>query len=136
MKNLKDTVKYFAGWIPALFIFATSFYLSSQETIEQMPSFFGADKIVHFICFGGLTFWVCFALRIRKFSRIWIPVLIVSVYGILDEIHQSFTPGRSCSIFDWMADTSGAFMGACVFILTAAIIAKLYSGHKNKNLSN
>lgn len=110
-------------WIPALIIFSTSWYLSSQEHIEHMPSFWNADKLVHFVCFGGLCFWVSFACCTKNFSKVWIPVLIVSLYGIIDEIHQSFVPGRSTSVFDWMADTAGAFLGACVFLF---VIKKLF----------
>ncbi len=106
----------FLYWIPAILIFSTSWYLSSQETIEHMPSFWNADKLVHLLCFGFLSFWVAFACRIREKKAFWIPSVIVSVYGIIDEIHQSFTPGRSCSVFDWMADTLGAVLGAFVFL--------------------
>ncbi|WP_413083742.1 VanZ family protein [Treponema sp.] len=90
--------------------------------MEHMPAFWNADKIVHFVCFGGLCFWMTFACRTRRISRIWIPVLIVSIYGIIDEIHQSFVPGRSCSIYDWIADTGGAVSGALTFIAFLRIV--------------
>lgn len=114
-------------WIPALFIFGISWYLSSQETIEQMPEFWNADKFVHFICFGGLSFWVSFACNIRVKNMFWLPSAIVSVYGIIDEIHQSFTPGRECSVFDWCADTLGGVMGAFVFLLVLHLIGRFWA---------
>lgn len=104
-------------WIPAAFIFSASWYLSSQETIEGMPEFWNGDRLVHCLCFAGLSFWVSFACSIKSKKSLWLPVAIVSAYGIIDEIHQSFTPGRDCSPFDWMADTIGAVLGASVFLL-------------------
>lgn len=115
-------VKRILYWIPAALIFSASWFLSSQETIEQMPEFWNADKLVHLVCFGFLSLWVSFACRIREKRAFWIPSVIVSVYGIVDEIHQSFTPGRSCSVFDWMADTVGAVFGAFLFLLIFYLI--------------
>ncbi len=114
--NLKSYLKTFLRCIPSVIIISISWYLSSQEHVEHMPGFWNADKVVHFVCFGVLCMWLCFACRTKTFSKIWIPSLITSLYGIIDELHQSFVPGRSCSIFDWIADTTGAVSGALVFI--------------------
>ncbi len=82
-----------------------------------MPTFWNADKLVHCICFAGLAFWVAFAVgtKLPAQWRIALPMIIVSVWGITDEIHQSFTPGRESSVFDWCADTVGAIVGSLVF---------------------
>ncbi|MBO5099787.1 MAG: VanZ family protein [Treponema sp.] len=105
-----------------------SWYLSSLPTIEKMPSIINFDKVVHFVCFGGLagccTFWFNRKSWSEHFFRNFlICVCFVSFYGIIDEIHQSFVVGRSCSIFDWCADTLGAFLGA---FLGGVIIKKLF----------
>lgn len=83
-----------------------------------MPGFWNADKLVHCICFAGLAFWVAFGVwtHLPTKWRIALPIAIVSVYGIIDEIHQSFTPGRETSVFDWCADTIGAIIGSVVFL--------------------
>ena len=111
----------FLRWLPALFILCCSWYLSSQECIEHMPGFWNADKLVHCFCFAGLAFWVAFGLGIRlgRRWRILLPIVFVSLYGIVDEIHQSFTPGRESSVFDWCADTTGALIGSFVFLFVA-----------------
>lgn len=128
MNRLKKILR----WIPALFIFGCSWYLSSQETIEQMPTFWNADKLVHCICFAGLAFWVAFAVgtKLPTQWRIALPVIIVSVWGITDEIHQSFTPGRESSVFDWCADTVGAIIGSIAFFYFCKGI-DLYKMRKN-----
>lgn len=41
-------------------------------------------------------------------------IAIASAYGITDEIHQLFVPGRFCDPADWMVDTCGAALGALV----------------------
>ena len=105
-----------AKWIPAVIIVCISWYLSGKPRLTHLPTFRNADKVVHFFCFSMLSFWVAFACNIRTYKRVWIPSVIVSVYGIIDEIHQSFTPGRSCSLFDWGADTLGAVAGAFFFV--------------------
>ncbi len=103
--------------LPMIFILSCSWYLSSQERIEMMPGFDGSDKLVHLICFGGLAGSVCMALGQRGWRRVWLPILLVSVYGIVDEIHQSYTPGRTSSAADWVADTVGATLGTIAYVV-------------------
>jgi len=112
-------------WLPALFIACCNFYLSSQEHIEHMPSFWNADKLVHFFCFAGFSFWVAFATNIGSYKKTWLPTLIISLWAISDEIHQSFTPGRDASFFDWLSDTGGAFVGAVIFVF---VLTKIIPG--------
>lgn len=54
----------------------------------------------------------------------WAPAMacaLSSVYGVTDEFHQIFTPGRSCDPVDWAVDTVAAAIGAliCYFVLKA-----------------
>ena len=94
------------------------------QPIEAMPetTFVGVDKIAHFIAYAALGFAVAL-----MFPRNWwkkplamafIAIGIASFYGITDEFHQSFVPGRDSSIGDWVADTLGAITGtACYFFV-------------------
>lgn len=123
------TLKTLARWLPAIAITLTSIILSSMPTIRQMPTFWNADKLVHLVCFGGLAFWVAFATDNADRGNLYrwlIPVIITSLYGACDEIHQSFTPGRSCSVFDWLADTIGAMLGSWAYPLTTTLLRKLF----------
>ncbi|MBP5403044.1 MAG: VanZ family protein [Treponema sp.] len=113
-----------AKWIPAVVIVCISWYLSGKPRLEHLPTFRNADKVVHFFCFGMLSFWVAFGCNIKTYKRFYIPTAIVSLYGFIDEIHQSFTPGRSCSVFDWCADTLGAVAGAVFFVWICRWIEK------------
>ena len=118
-------LKKILKWLPAIFVAACNFYLSSQEHLEHMPGFWNADKIVHFFCFSGFSFWVSFACGIKSYKKTWLPTLIIGLWAITDEIHQSFTPGRESSALDWLADTTGAFLGAVIFVFfTTKILPK------------
>jgi VanZ family protein len=41
-----------------------------------------------------------------------ITFIFGSIYGISDELHQYFVPGRSVEFLDWVADTLGSTSGA------------------------
>ena len=117
-------MRQFLRLLPAALIMAVSCYLSSMPTVKVMPSFWSADKLVHVVCFGVFAFWVAFGCcspvsRHCGGRRLWLwlaPVLFVAVYGATDELHQSFTPGRSCSFYDWCADFVGAAVGSYVHL--------------------
>lgn len=115
---MKKIFKILLRSLPALLIFCCNWYLSSQEHVEQMPNFWNADKLVHCICFGALTFWAAFGIDNKTIKHTWLillPIIIVSLYGVIDEIHQSFTPGRDSSVADWIADTIGAILGSAIY---------------------
>src|SRR5215471_4038095 len=44
-----------------------------------------------------------------------LAVLATSAFGLTDEIHQSFVPGRRAAIDDWMLDTLSAALAIYVF---------------------
>ena len=74
-----------------------------------------SDKILHFIVFGILGLLTARGLRnvknrIVNENYISITLLICIVYGILDEIHQYFVPGRYFSWWDWVADILGVII--------------------------
>jgi VanZ family protein len=77
-----------------------------------MPHIANFDKVVHFFLFGLLATLIC---RIQSGWRMAIlAVAVTSAYGAMDELHQSFVPGRSCDVLDWVADTSGASLAVLI----------------------
>jgi VanZ family protein len=90
-------------------------YLSSR-TIQNLPMslfpFPHADKVIHFVEYSVLTsLWVMTLQR-----KYLLPVfLIVSVYGGIDEYHQSFVPGRDADIFDFLTDALAALV-VCLIV--------------------
>lgn len=45
-----------------------------------------------------------------------LAVLLASAYGLSDEFHQSFVPGRTPDVFDWLVDTVAAATAAFAIV--------------------
>jgi VanZ family protein len=79
------------------------------------------DKLYHIIAYGGLTFVLIRALCITCTTRLptslvlWAAAMTIA-YGTLDEFHQAFTPKRVMSLYDLLADATGAGIGAGVWL--------------------
>ncbi len=68
--------------------------------------------MVHIVEFGVLASLIYFALRDTNAGKHYLFALafvIAFLYGISDEIHQYFVPGRRADIFDVVANGIGAF---------------------------
>lgn len=79
-----------------------------------IPNF---DKFVHFVLYGGEALFLYLAIRWPgrpRFSlgRVLAIVGLMAVWGTVDEVHQTWIPGRSCDPEDAIADTTGAAAGA------------------------
>ena len=71
--------------------------------------FAGADKVAHaarYAVLGGLV-------RLAT-GRTGVAVAWAGAYGVSDEVHQAFVPGRSPDPLDWLADVFGAWVGAAL----------------------
>ena len=93
----------------ALLIAGLIFLASSRSTISAPRSpfeFMRMDKIGHLAVYGLLGTLLC------RMGTGWRgaagALLAASAYGASDEWHQSFVPGRSVEVADWLADTLGA----------------------------
>jgi len=74
----------------------------------------GADKLIHLVVFGGLGYLILRAFHKNRWNSgkyIW-AIGLVALYGICDEIHQYWVPGRHFSVFDMIADTLGGVLAA------------------------
>jgi VanZ family protein len=121
--------------IPAIFITVMSFHFSSQPQIHMPLGLILWDKFVHFVCFAGLTgswtFW--FPLESWKkhtLRNLLFCIVGVAVYGAFDEWHQSFTPGRESSVYDWFADVSGAILGSVLGCVLMRLMVKYREQHE------
>lgn len=75
---------------------------------SAVPGRFGSTG--HFVLYAVLG--ALFMLALPKTQPLWkwaaLAVLLASVYGVTDEFHQSFVPGRMPDVLDWVVDTAGA----------------------------
>ena len=97
------------------------FMLSSRSKLPLPDSalFPGMDKVLHALAFGCFAFSFSYWLgRDMWKSKPAVCVLIVCIaaacYGASDEIHQMFVPGRDASVYDWIADCTGALAASLV----------------------
>ncbi len=101
------------GWM------ATLFYLSHQTVLDAPAPFMHVDKLYHASAYGLLGGLLLLSMQPKAAGyssrQVLLSVTIASIYGISDEIHQSFIPGRSADSLDWLADTAGALM-VCLLI--------------------
>ena len=105
-------------WGYSLALAATVVWASSsgQVAVPDCADFVNFDKLAHASVFGLLATLVLRALPTRH--PIW-AVLIVSLFGATDELHQQFTPGRSMDALDWVADTTGAVVAVSFYTFWA-----------------
>ncbi len=96
-------------WLWPLSLAGLIFVASGRSEVAG-PDVIGIDKVAHFLVFGLLG-----TLVVRTGCRAWVAVLLVSLYGFLDEWHQSFTPGRMVEVGDWVADTLGALVAVTLY---------------------
>jgi VanZ family protein len=107
-----------ARYAPFAALCGAIFFVSSLERapIPEPLLFWNSDKLFHALAYavvGAAAAWP--TLRRRGG---WGPAafvesfLLAAGYGVLDEWHQSFVPGRSATLSDVVADAVGAALGA------------------------
>lgn len=82
----------------------------SEETIGVVH--FLTRKAAHFTEFAvlGLLSARAFAVSSRQILRRWwffAGILLVILWALLDEFHQSFVPSRTASLYDSLVDIAG-----------------------------
>ena len=105
----------FFYWLLVLAYCGFIFFLSSRPSLGVSH-----DKTAHVMEYALLGFFIAAALRHffqpKLVLLILFTVLLGTLYGISDEIHQSFVPGRTCSGWDVLADFFGSTMGALIYV--------------------
>lgn len=104
------------AWRALLFAWMTTiFILSAQSSLPTPALFSGQDKLEHFLAYGLLGLLLSRSLRpmrVETWQRIFLITALTTLYGISDEYHQSFVPGRDVSALDVLADSVGGFLAA------------------------
>jgi VanZ family protein len=87
------------------------------SSFSQLPGprgFVGLDKVLHAGAWMILGACLTVALGRPRWLTVGVAVALALGFGMLDEFHQSFVPGRDASGFDLVADFSGASVGAAI----------------------
>ena len=103
-------------WAPVALYMMFIFWLSSISSPPELPGGV-SDKTAHVLLYSGLG-----ALLVRARAGGWrrpvtlgiaaAAIVVATLYGISDEIHQYFVPLRQVEVRDILADAIGASLAA------------------------
>lgn len=107
-------------FLPMTLVMATIFFLSHLPGNDLPATINGLDKIAHAIAYGTLAASCLYGIHPavkgkRSLGLAMAVILFCFFYGLTDEFHQSFSPGRSPSWLDIVADTGGAALTVLVW---------------------
>ena len=101
------------AWAALLFILS-----SIPDLSPPLHLFEWEDKLEHLLAYTPLGWLLMRSIVWRANSTrktLWLVLVIGMLYGISDEIHQHFVPGRMMDWMDAVADTCGIALGSWLF---------------------
>jgi VanZ family protein len=119
--------------LPAL-AWSVVIFIASSIPQHSIPEFalFSQDKLLHLLVYLILTGLIYIALvhqsRFPWLARrpgLW-SVLFASLYGLMDEVHQSFV-GRSADVLDFVADVVGGLV-----LVTLVTVIRMLRGLRTR----
>lgn len=128
--------KYRSFLIPILYAAVIAIFSSNS-----VPRFVAEhDKVFHFFSYLPLGFLFARAcLKSFRINLVFIFILgfsFATFYGVVDEWHQSFVPGRFYSTEDMMVDGYGSALGAFLFCLIIYFSRRYCEGFTEKNFND
>ena len=122
-KSLKRIIKkILVFWLPVVIWLTVIFAFSSRPTKVTSEIYwqdFVVKKLAHIIEYGILTVLIYRALvnsNVEKKEAGFYSIILSLMYGVSDEFHQRFVPGRMPTVRDVFFDIIGAVL-AIYFIL-------------------
>jgi len=119
-------------WAPVVFVMGLIFTASSLSDPGAPPGGL-SDKSAHIIAYAALGATLVRALGQGRSAavtprRVLIAALLATLYGMSDELHQWFVPGRNAEWLDVAADALGGVIGAAGW----ALAVRAAHGTKNR----
>lgn len=115
-------------WLPPVVLAGIIFKLSSGTVPKASDVFwqdFAVKKLAHITIYGILTVLIYRALvagGTSKKKAVILAIIISTLYGGTDEIHQHFTQGRESRLRDVGFDSLGSVI---VMFLTIKVLPKM-----------
>lgn len=123
-------MKKIIRFLPALLWMGIIFYFSTRQTTGIGGSSYWYRFLIlksfHLIEYAVLFVLINFALNSNLIS-----IIIAYIYGVSDEIHQSFTPGRSPKLTDTLIDLLGILLGFLIYKFVLVPLFKKYFSKKD-----
>lgn len=125
---MKSFLRLASGTLAVVWML-TIYYLSSHDMPQIDLGFSAQDKLVHILGYGLLAALLLGAMPWRSggysVRQIALAALLATLYGLLDEWHQSFVPGRKSDALDVLADALGALLGSStLWAMTRRLVAR------------
>lgn len=108
------------SWLPLVVYCLAIFIQSSLPAPELYLEFRFSDKFAHFFAYAvlGILFFRALHPTGRKahpLRLMILSVLLSTLYGISDEVHQHFVPSRCADAADALADMFGSIAGVWTY---------------------
>ncbi len=110
-------------WLPVIGYAALIFVGAGLQTAEPQKNEaqpyrqrYDLGRIQHHLVYAGLGLLLFRAFVVGESLGLGRSLLLAAcfgmAYGVSDEIHQHFLPGRSCKLSDAVADAGGVWLGS------------------------
>jgi len=112
-----EKLRKYSAWL--FWSWLLTIWILSSLPSANLPDYqiFSLDKVLHFGVYFVLgTFFSFYLLRRKAQPRkclLWFGVLILS--ALAEEYHQAYIPGRSVSVYDFLANASGLIVAVIVW---------------------
>ena len=95
------------------------FIISSLQFGPSVPGLRFLPILYHILAFFFLSLFLLIALTKgeKKYSLFLVGIVLAVSYGVIDEIHQFFVPGRSCTGFDVFLDSVGILFAVMIYLI-------------------
>lgn len=100
--------------LPAAALMAALWWSSARPAVggeSWCPSV--VRNTAHVVVYAALGAACYFLTRRPPRMRLTTGIAVAVAYGIVDEIHQAFVPGRVASVADVCSDAAGAALACC-----------------------
>ena len=119
MPRSENSRRLLVYWGPVVVYCLAIFLQSSFPTPAAVPTFYLSDKLLHVAAYAVMAILFYRALGLHAIGNTPVKRAVFSaaltvLYGISDEFHQSFVPGRSPEWLDVAADAVGAVVGVII----------------------
>jgi len=114
--------KWLLYWLPVMALCLAIFIQSSFPSPDLGLAFPLKDKVLHMAAYGMLAALFYRACRVTWPGRLSpaqllaISVCFATLFGVSDEIHQSFVAARQADAMDGVADFAGSVLGALAYM--------------------
>jgi VanZ family protein len=101
-----------AAWMAVIFAVSSVTLPQSVAAIPDWSTHGGAYALLSLLCCRALAGGLGGPLSSKDAL---LAVLLCAAYGVTDEVHQLFVPGRQAAVADLVKDVAGAAVGAWLY---------------------